>query len=87
MHTKETKRPKTGGRQKGSGGKRVFLTIPKETAARMPSNARELKMSALLAILEKYIDPISEATNAGFVPSPADVRYMNDDEDISFPPR
>ena len=87
MYTKKEKRPKTGGRQKGSGGKRVFLTIPKATAAKMPSNAKELKMSALLAILEKYIDPINEAANAGFIPSPADVRYMNNDEDIGFPPR
>ncbi len=85
MHTKKTKRPKTGGRQKGSGGVRVFLTIPKETAVKMPSNAKELKMSALLAILEKYVDPINEAANAGFIPNPSDTSYMNDDEDISFP--
>jgi len=54
MHTKTTKRPKTGGRKKGSGGVHIRLTIPKEAAAKMPSNAKELKGAALDAILEKY---------------------------------
>lgn len=54
MHTKTKKRPKTGGRQKGSGGVRVFVTIPKATAEKMPSNAKELKGAVLDAVIEKY---------------------------------
>lgn len=85
MTPKKTKRPKTGGRQKGSGGVRVFLTIPKETAAKMPSNAKELKGAALDAIVGKYSVETIEKANAGFIPNPSDTSYMNDDEDISFP--
>lgn len=53
MHTKTKKRPKTGGRQKGSGGVRVFVTIPKETAQQLPSNAKELRAEILNAIIER----------------------------------
>ena len=53
MHTKTKKRPKTGGRQKGSGGVRVFVTIPKETAQQLPSNAKELRAEILNAIVER----------------------------------
>lgn len=53
MKPKTKKRPKTGGRQKGSGGVFVRLTIPKETAERLPSNAKELRGFLLDAALEK----------------------------------
>ena len=53
MKPKTKKRPKTGGRQKGSGGVFVRLTIPKETAEQLPSNAKELKKEILDAIIER----------------------------------
>ena len=53
MKPEQKKRPKTGGRQKGSGGVRVFVTIPKETAQQLPSNAKELRAEILNAIVER----------------------------------
>ena len=70
MKPKTKKRPKTGGRQKGSGGAFVRLTIPKETAEQLPSNAKELKKEILDAIIERVKNQRSIMTHTCEFPHP-----------------